>query len=831
VRAILLIAMLCLSSELWAQVEFQTKIPLSFYANKSKIASNTSMHVYLKGEESSLRKVVNDLGGTFKYMSGKYAAVILPFESLPQLDHIEAVKAIHFEIGSGQSFLNKSTIHTRMADIHNGVANLPEEYKGQGVIIGMIDAGIDLMHPDFQDANGDTRILEIWDQTLEFDAQYTPVYGYGQVYDSTDINNNICPTIDNPAFYGHGTNTTGITAGKGSSSVNAELAGYATESSILIVVSNFQDTTWTATVADAVHYLFSRAEAYGMPCVINASLGNYSGSHDGRDIPTQIMNDLITDTTGRIMVCAAGNSGETPPYHLGYESSSDTNFTWFQTASNATYGNGQVYFEIFGDLNDFESIHFSVGADKITPNFEYRGHIPFATVVDRLYVVHTDTLLSSSGNYLGIVQSAADSLNGTYRLAFFVSLIDSINFNYSLLATGSGRLDLWCTANPQISGLNDMVSSGLPTTAQFPAISRYKSPDAKQYTAGNWACSEKIITVGNFTNRTSYVNVNGNNTVFPTLTEGGIALSSSGGPSRTGTVKPDIAAPGEVVLAAGAAYQIANQIAFGQSDRVAADGMHHRASGTSMASPAAAGIAAAFLEYCPNANWEDFKTALIAGAKSDGFPGSAPNDRWGYGKADAVNTLKYFQPKSSLVSDGNALCEGKSLDISLGENFPSVLWTSGQTASTISVNQGGVYFATLTNELGCVGYSDTLVVFERPNPAKPIIGIEGDLPACENDPVTLRVSEIFGAYHWSNGSFLDHILVDKPGSYNCEVSNIYGCESISDEVKVTFNPSIATPELHYQADGNLRVFHDSVSSPIYTWNLNILLKLAIIKRL
>ena len=135
------------------------------------------------------------------------------------------------------------------------------------------------------------------------------------------------PHEDQTNYYGHGTNTSGIAAGNGLS--NAQFTGCAPQADLIIVSSKFTSFSWTSTVADAVDYIFERAEFYGKPCVINASIGSYLGSHDGRDIPTQLINDKLDESSGRIMVCAAGNSGEAHPYHLGYEATNDTSFTWF----------------------------------------------------------------------------------------------------------------------------------------------------------------------------------------------------------------------------------------------------------------------------------------------------------------------------------------------------------------------------------------------------------------------------------------------------------------------------------------------------------------------
>ncbi|MBK6527629.1 MAG: S8 family serine peptidase [Crocinitomicaceae bacterium] len=141
------------------------------------------------------------------------------------------------------------------------------------VIIGYVDSGLDYNHADFKNADGTTRVLYYWDQTLGFDASLTPgKYGYGQVWDSTSINNGTCTSLDNNA---HGTTVTG--AGSGNGLATGTNKGVAPESDIIIVETNFSAPNWTLTVADAVDFIFSMADTLGKPAVVNTSVGDYLG--------------------------------------------------------------------------------------------------------------------------------------------------------------------------------------------------------------------------------------------------------------------------------------------------------------------------------------------------------------------------------------------------------------------------------------------------------------------------------------------------------------------------------------------------------------------------
>ncbi len=772
-------------------------LPLSLQLALEDADPDALVHLYLKGDHEAIASTVQSLGGTYKGSFRAYARVVLPAAQVPALGESPAVEYIHFDDYRGEALLDASKVHTRTNMVHDHDAGFYSAFDGTGVIIGMIDAGLDLEHPDFLLPNGNTRVIELWDQNLGFDAQRTPSYGYGQVWDSAEINAGLCPHDDQASFYGHGTNTTGIAAAYNwQDTLDQQFNGHAPGAELIVVSSDFNSFNWTATVADAVDYIFERAEQLGKPCVINASLGTYLGSHDARDVSAQMIDAKITEKEGRIMVCAAGNSGEEDPYHLGYTATSDTNFTWFDVGSSSS-----IYFEVFGDTGDFEQLFFSIGADRVTPAHEFRGNVPFDHILNRMNQLVEDTLYSTSGNYLAKVQTWADSTNGTYRLQYFISNIDSNNYHIRLMCTGGGRLDLW---SAQWLGYNNMVFDNLPSTNEFPEIAYYKQPDELQSIVSSWACSDKVVTVGNFTNKKEYNDVDGMTVVFSSLTEGAIAASSSAGPARTGLLKPEVAAPGDVTLTAGAAFQIASQLSIpNQRNRVAGDTLHHRAGGTSSASPVVAGIAAMFLEKCNGLDWQDFQNALAQGAQVDQNTGSVPNFRWGNGKADAINTLRYSDLNPEVSATQTDFCQGETAELTLQGSYESILWTTGETGSAITTAESGLYYAEVTDDRGCYGISDTIAVFSRAIPVKPLLAMEGEMPACPGKAITISVEEDYGSYEWSNGLFTNEVTVTEPGDYFCRVTNIHGCENYSDTVSISYHPTTPTPEIALDVSGTI----------------------------
>ncbi len=220
-------------------------------------------------------------------------------------------------------------------------------FRARGVVAGLVDSGIDWDHPDFGPSPGETRIIRIWDQTLvpTGGEQSPPDFGYGVEYDSSDVVSGLPRTIDD---MGHGTHVAGTMAGDGSATNGLEpdgrYAGLAPDAYIISV-----KTTWLdADVVDGVDYIFRRASQFGLPCVVNLSLGTHYGPHDG----TGPFEAAIANLTGpgRIVVGAAGNSGGDPLH-----------------ARVVVSGTDSVSFQAPGSL--YEALFFHTGGDEYRMTF------------------------------------------------------------------------------------------------------------------------------------------------------------------------------------------------------------------------------------------------------------------------------------------------------------------------------------------------------------------------------------------------------------------------------------------------------------------------------
>jgi subtilisin family serine protease len=392
----------------------------------------------------------------------------------------------------------------------------------------------------------------------------------------------------------------------------------APKADIIVVAMDFNRPGFT--ISDALQYIITKSQLLNKPVVINASLGDYYGSHDGSDLETQLINGLISNVPGRALVAACGNAGRVK-FHVGYNViNTDTNFTWIKNNLNT------ISFSEYADTSQIKNVMYSVGVTH--PNFTDVGATTFKPYDYALNTVKRDTIYRNS-NRIGIIESIA-SINsyGVYELSVSINA-DSLNYLWSIAHTGIGRIDSWNF---------DYVTTNLPSASSYPKITKYKIADTLQTIVSGFQCSDEVIAVGNYINRNRYIDVNGN-TQIKAETPGQLHESSSTGPTRDNRIKPDIAATGANIMAALPLSLLATYIAS-SSIVVAQGGYHRTAGGTSAASPVVAGLAALYFQRNPTATNQQLKQAIINCAYSDFYTGAnLPSNRWGYGKLDGFATM------------------------------------------------------------------------------------------------------------------------------------------------------------------------------------------------
>ena len=233
-------------------------------------------------------------------------SLIPTVSALPQILYIEMPHYISFEILSGK----RSSCITQ-------VTLPPLSLTGNGVLVGFVDSGIDLTHPDFQDSNGNSRVLFLWDQTRDEDPP--DGYLFGTEYNNEQINEALRAgkTLTKDES-GHGTAAAGIACGNGNAS-KGRYRGIAPETELIVVKMRKNKGLYprTTELISGIDYCIRKALKFNRPLVLNISFGNNYGSHTGNSLSELYLNRV--SLLGRIsIVAASGNEGASPIHTLGF---------------------------------------------------------------------------------------------------------------------------------------------------------------------------------------------------------------------------------------------------------------------------------------------------------------------------------------------------------------------------------------------------------------------------------------------------------------------------------------------------------------------------------
>ncbi len=513
-------------------------------------------------------------------------------------------------------YVNKVRYGTRVDSVHAGF-NLPQPYHGEGVLIGVLDWGFDYTHPMFFDTTlSTTRIRAVWDQYRQ--AGPSPGnYGYGTVAESPlDYQLMGSDTSNVYGYSTHGTHVAGIAGGSGA---GLGLKGMAPAAEFLFATLMVDE----ASALDAFEWMQSVAEEDGKRLVINNSWGLPQwGTPDGSSLSNQFI-DALSDE-GVVFVSSNGNNGDVD-YHIDHTFSgpSDTIRSRVKfyplNANPSAWGQNLT---LWGEVGEAFEMGFQVitGVSNVvaeSPLFNTNDG-PF--MLDTIEVVNNDTIIYD------VVLEQSHPANGR---PFMQMRIHKGGANVSVvmqLTSESGRVHAWNYTHLS----NNVGNWGQDFQAAQPG---WLGGDPF-YGAQQPACGHSVIAVGAYSSE--FLNPVG------TIVGGTLANFSTYGPTLDERLKPNVSAPGVNVESSlssfrDGGYSITNSVDFDGGEYEFA-----RLSGTSMSSPATAGVVALMLEANPELTPADVRSILESTAREDDNTGELPAEGdhvWGHGKVTASQAV------------------------------------------------------------------------------------------------------------------------------------------------------------------------------------------------
>ncbi len=266
--------------------------------------------VVVKYSGKNIKKIAKELNANIEILSGKFAILTIEEEKIYLLSQYNEVEYIE----KPRRLI--SSINTRRKYNLDGLqTHSIEELKGEGVIIGIIDSGIDYNHPNFINEDGTTRIISIWDQSVA-EGEPPRAFKKGTEWTRKDINqalknlekNKGLSVVHHVDALGHGTCIAEIAAGNGRAN-GGKYLGLAPEAELIIVKLGSREGKAFSKTTDfmrAMRYLVDKAKKLNRPIVINGNYEINEGARDGNSLFENFMDEILDEwkITG---VAAAGN--------------------------------------------------------------------------------------------------------------------------------------------------------------------------------------------------------------------------------------------------------------------------------------------------------------------------------------------------------------------------------------------------------------------------------------------------------------------------------------------------------------------------------------------
>ena len=569
-----------------------------------------------------------------------FVTVQIPASAMTEVMSMTCVREISF--ARPLSLHNDSARSLSCIDrVHDG-QGMVAPLTGRGVIVGIIDTGIDFNHVNLCGIDGKTRVKAVY---MPCDTTGPrPVVGGdtlpGSCYESPDMIAMLTTDFNGTS---HGTHTLGTAAG--SYRANGWY-GVATEAD-LVACGMPGDSLSDANVANALKYIFDYADRVNKPCVVNMSIGTNEGPNNGTSFMCRTFEAL--SGPGRICVLSAGNDGNVPVrFNHRLAGDGDVVTTIMRGKSSGTQHNGYVSM-----WSDGASVHRSrlVAINRGDNSIGYASPWIGLQDEDSVFTLSSEVEPDFARFFTGEVQfasamepqfnQAGDRIGDRFHSFWIFDATISSDYLLGLQYTSSDEVELvgWSTKDDYFDtfGIDGMVGG------------------STQGSISDLATTDSVISVGAYCSRKSYYDSNNELYTYNRCTPDDIAYFSSYGPDESGIERPDLCAPGFAVISSANRYHDSSHYQH-MPPGVTVSGVEYPYSviyGTSMSAPVVTGVIAMMLQLNPSLTVSDVREAFRASSVKDAFVTGGDHSKWGFGKLDAWSAVDAVIGHCLLPGDVN----------------------------------------------------------------------------------------------------------------------------------------------------------------------------------